>query len=114
MLLSPVTAAASSLISAADFRSIVKRKALVPVSDDTAKQMAQNGCAKNLDRAAFEKYWTSSAATGSSSSTRRSCDGRSLKEIDLLLSSEEKENAGGFSAEEAAGFQRFFSNLKPD
>ncbi|WP_288611297.1 GreA/GreB family elongation factor, partial [uncultured Victivallis sp.] len=103
-----------SLISAADFRSIVKRKALVPVSDDTAKQMAQNGCAKNLDRAAFEKYWTSSAATGNSSSTRRSCDGRSLKEIDLLLSSEEKENAGGFSAEEAAGFQRFFSNLKPD
>ena len=103
-----------SLISTADFRSIVKRKALVPVSDDTAKQMAQNGCAKNLDRAAFEKYWTSSATTGSSSSTRRSCDGRSLKEIDLLLSSEEKENAGGFSAEEAAGFQRFFSNLKPD
>lgn len=103
-----------SLISAADFRSIVKRKALVPVSDDTAKQMAQNGCAKNLDRAAFEKYWTSSAGTGSGSSTRRSCDGRSLKEIDLLLSSEEKENAGGFSAEEAAGFQRFFSNLKPD
>lgn len=101
-------------IPAAEFRSIVKRRALVPVEDSTIQLMARSGCAKNLEPAGFALYWNSSTALGNGNASRRSCDGRSLKEVDLLLSAEEKKKAGSFSAEEAAGFRRFFSNLKPD
>lgn len=102
------------MVNSADFRNIVKRKALVPVSDEVARAMAKSGCAKNLDGAAFEKYWADNAAGAAAPATRRACDGRSLKEVDLLLSAEEKAGAGNFSDAEAAAFNRFFSNLKPD
>ncbi|MBS1370647.1 MAG: hypothetical protein HPZ91_11900 [Lentisphaeria bacterium] len=106
--------ATRGMITSADYRNLVSRKALVPVSDDAMRLMAKNGCARALDGAAFDKYWKSSAGNSAASSTRRSCDGRSLKEVDLLLSAEEKDEAGNFSGDEAAAFNRFFSNLKPD
>ena len=101
-------------ISAADFRTLVGRKALVPVSETQMQAMAQSGCARNLDKAEFARYWSSSAAPGPKTGTRRSCDGRSLKEIDLLLTGEEAQHPGKFSAEEAAAFRRFFEHLKPE
>ena len=101
-------------ITSRDFRAIVARRAVVPVSDAVMQQMAQAGCVRNLDKAAFDRYWSSETPTGPAAGTRRSCDGRSLKEIDLLLTNEEERSAGKFSDEEAAGFRRFFENLKPD
>jgi len=102
------------VVSAADFRAIVARKALVPVSEAVMKQMAQSGCARAFDRAAFEKYWDSKAGSGHAQSSRRACGGRSLKEIDLLLTVEENDGEGAFSQEEVAGFRGFFTNLKAD
>lgn len=102
------------VVSAADFRAIVARKALVPVSEAAMKQMAQSGCARAFDRAAFEKYWDSKAGGCHTPSSRRACGGRSLKEVDLLLTAEESDGAEAFSEEEVAGFRGFFSNLKAD
>ncbi|MDR0932932.1 MAG: GreA/GreB family elongation factor [Victivallales bacterium] len=102
------------VISAAEFRTLVNRKALVPVSSDVMRQMAKSGCAKALDADAFEAYWNNSSGNSAAATSRRSCDGRSLKEVDLLLSAEEKNNTTKFSDDEVAGFHRFFTNLKPD
>ncbi len=102
------------MISATDYLALVERKALIPVSHDVVKLMAHNGCAKTLDRAAFEKYWTNKSGGRDSSATRRSCNGRSLKEVDLLLVTEEKEGAEAFSDDEAVAFRSFFTNLKAD
>ena len=102
------------IVSAAEFRNIVGRRVLVPVTDAVMKQMAQSGCAKGLDHAAFEKYWVDKSAVGNASASRRACNGRSLKEVDLLLNSEENEGAKAFTKEETAGFRGFFTNLKPD
>ena len=101
--------------SAAEFRAIVQRRALTPVNDNQMLLMAQTGCGRHMDRVAFEKFWKSSAATTSAPGTRRSCNGRSLKEIDLLLGKEEEsgDNAA-FTDEEAEAFKKFFSNLKAD
>lgn len=104
--------AARGAIPANEFRSIVTRKALLPVSDDKMRSMAQNGCARKLEGEAFQKYWTLGTGTGAVSGSRRSCDGRSLKEMELLLTQETDANAGKFTADECAGFQKFFTNLK--
>lgn len=102
------------VVPASDFRAIVARKALVPVSEAVMKQMAQSGCGRAFDRAAFEKYWDSKAGCGHASASRRACGGRSLKEVDLLLTAEESDGEGAFSEEEVAGFRGFFTNLKAD
>ncbi|MPM40966.1 Transcription elongation factor GreA [bioreactor metagenome] len=102
------------IVSSADFRNIVERKAIVPVPGDVMKQMAQSGCARALDRAAFEKYWENKVGNQSGSAARRSCNGRSLKEVDLLLVAEGGEEADAFTEEDVAGFNSFFSNLKSD
>lgn len=112
--LSRLVGALKTPISSRDFRAIVARRAVVPVSDAVMQQMAQAGCVRNLDKAAFDKYWSSETPAGPVAGTRRSCDGRSLKEVDLLLTNEEERNAGKFSDEEASGFRRFFENLKSD
>ena len=122
-------------ISADRFRTIVAKRAQVPVSDAKMKLMAQSGCAKAMDAAAFEKYWSSAApaaaapqTTASASAapaaakavstarpgTRRACDGRSLKEVDMLLDAEAAANCGNFADDEIAAFHTFFERLKAD
>lgn len=104
---------ANRLISAPEFRTIVQRKALTPVSEAQMQAMAQAGYARKFDPAGFDRYWKSATGSLSNGSSRRSCDGRSLKEMDLLLTGEEA-GAARFSDEEAAHFRRFFENLKAD
>lgn len=102
-------------ISASQFRTLVARKALVQPDDAEMQAMARSGCAAKLDKAAFERYWADQTPAAGNAATRRSCDGRSLKEIDLLLTGEEKQGtAQKLTQEEAAAFCRFFTNLKPD
>ncbi len=102
-------------VSSAEFRATVQKKALTPVTDAQMQAMAKTGCGRNMDGAAFGKYWANTAPAASASGTRRSCNGRSLKEIDLLLTKEEEEQSGTpFTDEEAAAFKTFFSNLKQD
>ena len=115
-------------VSADRFRSIIAKRAQVPVSDAKMKLMAQSGCAKAMDPATFEKYWSaapaapaaaaSSAAVPAASTarpgTRRACDGRSLKEVDMLLDAESAANCGAFADDEIAAFHTFFERLKAD
>ena len=121
-------------ISSDRFRAIMAKRAQVPVTDAKMKLMAQCGCAKNLDPAAFEKYWSTSGTVSASApaaavagaakavpaastarpGTRRACDGRSLKEVDMLLDAESAANCGAFADDEIAAFHGFFERLKPD
>ena len=121
-------------ISADRFRTIMAKRAQVPVSDAKMKLMAQSGCAKALNPAEFEKYWSAApavaaapaaapagkaaaaapAASTARPGTRRACDGRSLKEVDMLLDSEAAANCGNFADDEVAAFHGFFERLKAD
>ena len=121
-------------ITSERFRAIMAKRAQVPVSDAKMKLMAQSGCAKALDPAAFEKYWSAAPAAPAASAaapaaktaaatpaastarpgTRRACDGRSLKEVDMLLDSEAAANCGNFADDEIAAFHGFFERLKAD
>lgn len=107
-------------VAADRFRAIVAKYAQVPVSDAKVKLMAQSGCAGNMDGAAFERYWNAApaavpaAASNLKPGTRRACDGRSLKEVDMLLDSESAANCGEFADDEIAAFHSFFERLKAD
>ena len=123
-------------ISSDRFRTIMAKRAQVPVSEAKMKLMAQSGCAKAFSPADFEKYWASAAAAAPAASsaaapaaktaaaapaastarpgTRRACDGRSLKEVDMLLDSEAAANCGNFADDEIAAFHGFFERLKAD
>lgn len=120
-------------VSSDRFRAIMAKRAQVPVTDAKMKLMAQCGCARNLDPAAFEKYWATASAPAASApsaaavssapaaaastarpGTRRACDGRSLKELDMLLDAESAANCGAFADDEIAAFHGFFERLKAD
>ena len=106
-------------VSAALFRMTVEKRRQTAIPEERLKKMARFGCARKLDDAAFEKYWSIGAAqstapaagSAAKSSTRRSCDGRSIKEVLLLLTSEAENGAANFSAEEIAAFRGFFEKL---
>jgi len=96
-------------------RGALARRAVFELDDDMMRQMAHAGCARGLDPVAFEAWWKGGAATPTASAGgRRSCDGRSIKEMALLLADEAKAGAGKFSSDEAAAFSAFFTKLKPD
>ena len=98
------------------FRNALERRAVFPISSEQAKLMAQCGCARALAPEAFETWWnggSSSAAPGAAAG-RRSCDGRSVKEMSLLLDAEEKQGAGKFGDDEVVAFGAFFQRMKPD
>ncbi len=102
-------------LPAAMFRGALARRTILPLSDEEMRLMAQCGCARNLDPAAFDIYWNgSSSPSPASPAGRRSCDGRSIKEMALLLGEEAKNGAAGFTADEAVAFEEFFKRLKPD
>ncbi len=105
-------------ISGRQFRTLVQSKAQGEVSEETLRLMAQCGAGKNLSPEAFEEWFGGGADTVAASSasapagnTRRSCDGRSLQEIKLLL---EKEECVPLSDEEAVAFAGFFDRLKAE
>ncbi len=102
-------------LSAADFRALVRRQALTPVSDEAMRKMAQAGCARGLTPEALEAWYTreaSAAAPGGAS--RRAADSRSLKELSTLLAKEAAAAPPPFSPEEVTALENFFTVLKKD
>ena len=102
-------------LPAALFRTVIGRYALLPLSDEEQKMIAQYGCAARLQGPAFDAYWAAASGKNAApAARRRSCDGRSLQEMDLLLSAEEQDGAAAFTADECAAFKAFFTRLKPE
>lgn len=108
-------------VSAALFRLTVDKRKQVPIPEERLKLMARCGCARKLDDAAFERYWSigvaqsgaAAPAAGSAAKpgTRRACDGRSLKEIQLLMLQEQEQGAKEFAADEISALCAFFGRL---
>ena len=100
------------------FHTIIKRRALVPVTEEVITEMALAGCARNMSPAAFAQYWQSedggSSAAAPAAGERRSCNGRSLQEICDLLLEEAENNPGEYSDADSELFVKFFSQLKPE
>lgn len=96
-------------LSANEFKTIAKNKSILPLTDAHLEQLAKFGCAKSMAPEEFEKWWNSTSSS-SATAKRRSCDGRTIQEITILLASEDASQQ--FSDEEAKAFGTFFTNLK--
>ena len=102
------------------FHTIIKRRALIPVTEEIIKEMALAGCARNMTPAAFAQYWqgdeggTAGASAAAVSGERRSCNGRSLQEICDLLQEEANNDPEVYSDADTELFVKFFTQLKPE
>ena len=94
-----------------EFRAIVTAKSAVPLTDAHMQQMARAGVAAVMSPEEFETWWSNTAAAAAPAK-RRSCDGRTLQEISMLLDGEDA--SVPLSDEEAQKFAVFFNNLKND
>ena len=122
---SRLVVASSVPVSSALFRMTVEKRRLTSIPESRLRLMARSGCGRNMDEAAFEKYWNTGAAkavgaagaakpaSGAAPGGRRSCDSRSIKEMQLLLTAEAKAEAGKFSDDEISAFHAFFEKLNP-
>lgn len=107
----------SAAMTSSAFRQAVRKRAVSSVSDTQLRHMALFSAGKKMNPEEFNAWWNTESAApamGLSAGGRRSCDGRSLAEIDLLLKKEAESKAGNFSAEEVAAFAVFFENLKAE
>ncbi|MCQ2379586.1 MAG: GreA/GreB family elongation factor [Victivallaceae bacterium] len=100
-------------IPATKVREIIAKAAKTPVSSSTAKVMALNGCARKMTPDAFKAYWDSEV-TAAPTAKRRSCEGRNMQEVEILLNDEIKAGAGKFTEEEVQKFTEFFTKLRPE
>lgn len=105
-------------VSAALFRLTAEKRRQVEIPEESLKLMARCGCARKLDDAAFERYWSigspqnkPAAAASGTPGSRRACDGRSLKEIQLLMVKEQEASAKEFAADEVEALCGFFAKL---
>ena len=107
-----------TVLDAATFRATMTRLSALPCSDAELRDLARSTCASRMSVSEFERYWNTTtpvATAARPAGGRRSCDGRSLQEMELLLAAEAKNDAGTFSDEEAAAFREFFANrLRPE
>ena len=97
-------------LSSAEFKTIAKNKSILPLTDAHLEQIAKFGCAKSMTPEVFEKWWN--CTESSTTAKRRSCDGRTIQEITILLASEDA--SVKFTDEEAEAFGKFFANLKKE
>ncbi len=98
-------------MSSGEFRAIVAKKAVVALNDSHMMQMARAGVGAKMTAEEFEAWWNNASAV-SAVAKRRSCDGRSLQEIILLLDGEDA--SVKFEDDEVEKFCTFFTNLKND
>ena len=119
--LNKLVATTGNMPTCTTFHTIIKRRALLPVSEENIKEMALAGCGRNMTPAAFAQYWQSeeggsaaAAPTAAAASERRSCNGRSLQEICDLLQEEANNDPGEYSDADTELFVSFFSKLKPE
>ena len=115
--LNKLVSTTGSMPNYAGFHTIVKRRALVPVSEENITEMALAGCARNMSPAAFAQYWQGEESSSTAvpvAGERRSCSGRSLQEICDLLQEEAENNPGEYSDADSELFVKFFTQLKPE
>ena len=95
-----------------EFRMIANKKAVTPLTEAHLQQMARAGVGAKMTPEEFEKWWSNTDSAASVSAKRRSCEGRSLQEIGILLDGEDA--SVKFTDEEVQKFSVFFANLKND
>ena len=95
-----------------EFRTMAVKKAVTPLTETHMQQMARAGVGAKMTPEEFEIWWSNTSAAASGPAKRRSCEGRSLQEILLLLDGEDA--SVKFTDEEAQKFSVFFTNLKND
>ncbi|MBR7121149.1 MAG: GreA/GreB family elongation factor [Lentisphaeria bacterium] len=116
---SRLAVAAAVPVSAALFRLTVEKRRQTEIPEETLKLMARCGCGRKLDDSAFERYWSigtaqsKPAVSGAAPAAggRRACDGRSIKEIQLLLIKEQEAGAKEFATDEVTALCGFFEKL---
>ncbi|MBR7105295.1 MAG: GreA/GreB family elongation factor [Lentisphaeria bacterium] len=104
-------------VAAARFREIVARRARVAVTEEEMRAMALTGCARKLNSMAFEAYWNAKApaAAAGKDGGRKSWQGRSILEIDVLLDTESKNGDDSvFDAAACEAFKAFFTKMRPE
>ena len=102
-------------VASSKFRDIVRRRARISVSDSQMRAMALAGCAAKMTPATFEAYWNAAAPAPAAGSVRKSWQGRSIQEINVLLDAEEKAGEKGkFDAAACEAFKNFFTRLRSE
>ena len=104
----------SAIIPSQKYREIVKRRARFEVEEQQMRAMALAGCARRMAPTAFDAYWNAKATAATAQTGRTSSGGRSLLEMDQLLTAEEKAEAGEFTTDDLIAFRAFFVRLRPD
>jgi transcription elongation GreA/GreB family factor len=104
----------SSSFSGNDYRSTANAKTLTKISDKVIKEMAFSTLVPAVIKAdAFEDWWKSEAARQQQvGGGRRSCEARSLHELNVLLT-KEAETHSSIDDEDIEGYVEFFTRLKP-
>ncbi len=103
-------------MTAGDYRTLARRKALQELADEKLRDIAKATMTPRIFSSEdFEKWWKAQAVAGVAGASRRSCEGRSLKEVGLLLDAElANPNTPKLDDSEVAKFAAFYSNLKPE
>jgi hypothetical protein len=102
-------------VSASKFRDIVNRRARVKVTDSQMRAMAVAGCGRKMNPTAFEAYWNAKPAAAANGGARKSWQGRSIQEINVLLEAESKAGETSvFDAEACESLKNFFIRLRPE
>lgn len=99
-------------MTSAEFRACAVKKAVTALSEGHMQQMARAGVASQMSEEEFDAWWKNNDDASAGPATRRSCDGRSLHEMLILLTNEgEKEK---FTEDEIAKFVKFFTNIREE
>ena len=102
-------------VSASRFRDIVKRRSRVAVTDAQMRAMALAGCGRKMPATAFDAYWNAKASAAASGGARKSWQGRSVLEINVLLDAEAKAGEESkFNSEACEAFKNFFIKLRAE
>ncbi|MBQ9500868.1 MAG: GreA/GreB family elongation factor [Lentisphaeria bacterium] len=102
-------------VASAKFRDIVSRRARVAVTEPQMRAMAVAGCARKMNPSTFEAYWNAKAPVTGTGGARKSWQGRSIQEINVLLDTEEKAgDRSKYDAQACETLKAFFTKLRAE
>lgn len=101
--------------SGQDYRNIVAAKALTRLSPEDVRKMAlATFTPQAMSSEEFKNWYESAKPAAGGSAERRSCEGRSLKEMGIILAQElAAPKPPAIEADDLAHFKQFFDNLRP-
>lgn len=99
-------------MTSAEFRAFAAKKAVSAIADSHMQQMARAGVASQMSPEEFEAWWNNTGDGAAGAGSRRSCNGRSLHEMLILLTNEDE--AQKFTEDEIAEFVKFFTNIREE